>query len=82
MKFKEIPGTKGKYDKILLVKTDDWEKLRYEDLYSIILRLAVNEEMIYPSREGYKGRKMLRKFIYLATEGQELTDNIREYFKL
>jgi len=46
MDFKFIEGNKAEKDKILLVKTTDWEQLKIEDLLYILRKLSENEKRI------------------------------------
>ena len=60
MKFKLTEGFKRAYgkDKMLLVKTDGWEAITFDEVLLIIKRLAENEERIYPKSKGFMGSDM------------------------
>lgn len=46
------PGKKNEHDKILLIKTDDFEQISYADFFKIAKLLMVNEDRCYPFGAG------------------------------
>ena len=75
MEIKYTKGKKSKKDRVLWVKTEDWEKLTYKDLFDFIGFFADNEETNYP-QPRYAGKEYLRKAInQVITEGTKWNKN-------
>ena len=72
MKFDIRKGKKSENDLVLLVKTEDWEQLRFEDLLTAIKFFFDNEDRVYPPPA--KGSKyLLEALTYLRTHNVEET---------
>lgn len=73
MRFKTKTGKKGRGDQILLVRTDGYEQMTYEDLFRMVVKhFYDNEDRVYPPPA--KGSKyLLEALTYLRTHNVEET---------
>ena len=69
MKIKYSKGSKSSNDKVLWIKTNEWERLRYKDLFDWLAFFADMEDINYPPPRCL-GREYFRKAVNQAiTEG-------------
>ena len=71
MEFLLKLGKKHAKDKILLIKTDGYEQLSYNNLFKIAKLLMVNEEKCYPF--GLGAQYLINALIYLKTHSVDET---------
>ena len=71
MDFLLKPGKKHAKDKILLIKTDGYEQLRYSDFFKIAKLLMANEENRYPF--GLGAQYLINALIYLKNHSVDET---------
>jgi len=79
MKFRVLRGRKAANDYTVYVKTDGWELLSFEDLLRLLKAIFENEDRIYPTSLGFKGRKMLFEAIKEVYEGKPVTHVLGQY---
>ena len=63
MKFKLVEGNKREGDRILLVKTDDFEMIKHKHIYFVLIMLLKNELKIYREAIEKTGRFFFREVI-------------------
>ena len=79
VEFRLVRGRKSVDDWVLMVRTDGWEALSFEDLLRMLKLLFDNEERLYPPEEGFKGKKMLLEAIKRVSAGEPVIKVIADY---
>jgi len=78
--YRVIDGYKGRGDEILQVNTNGkWTNITFPDLLEMLGFIFNNEEKVYPTSEGMRGRWYLFEAIQKLVVGMSIDDVLEEY---
>ena len=78
--FRSIDGYKGGGDRILQCNTNgQWVNIQIKDILKILNHLFKNEDKVYPTSEGQKGRWYLFDVIKELADGADVQRLLERY---
>lgn len=78
--YRDIEGYKGRGDRILQVNTNGrWSNITLPDILHILDFIFKNEDKVYPTSEGSRGRWYLFEAVQKLVAGVPIEDVLEEY---